>query len=237
MARSTTADITATGTQIVTQALYELGEYGPYDTIPPEELDDGLVVLNWLVKLWQGQPDIDTAGLKMWQRTEAELTLTAKISFSLKISGGDMNIYPPVHIIGAMLRDTDDQETPLTRMTEEEFQAIGDKTQTGTPSRFFYKRTYDDGTLFLDIIPNDTTDVLDILYLRPLYDLDLIGDDVDFPQHWYLALALNLAKFLAPRYGAKISQLTLDNAAYALAKAQQFYPEDVNVWFEPGRDD
>lgn len=236
MARGTTAEVTATGTSIITQALYEIAMYGPNDTIPPADLADALVVLDYMIKLFQGSPTVNTSGLKMWQRTRASLTLTAAISFALKLTGGALDVNPPVAILSAMLKNTDSEETPLEPMLLEEHEQITDKTQTGVPGKFYYEREYAQGTLYLDVVPDDTTDVIDLIYLRPLYDMDAIGNDVDFPQHWYMALYLNLAILLAPRYGKEAYQTTQKMAVGALAMAQTFYPEDVNAHFEPDKE-
>lgn len=235
MARGTTADLTATGTQVITQALYEIAMYDPDDTIPAADLADVLVVLDWMIKLWQGSPDIQTKGLKVWQRARASLTLDASISRTIQTSG-DLDIASPVAILSAMLKTTDDEETELDPMLIQEFEQIGNKTETGTPTRYHYERTYAGATFYLNRIPVDTTDVVDLLYLRPLFDMDAIGNDVDFPQHWYMALYLNLAIFIAPRYGKEVYQTTVKNANAALQKAQAFYPENVNLHFESGRD-
>lgn len=236
MARGTTTDLTATGTQVITKALYEIAMYGPHDTIPAAELADCLITLDWMIKLWQGSPDIETKGLKMWQRARGTLTLDASISRTLK-SGGDLAISEPVAIISAMLVTTDSEETALTPMTLQEYEAISDKTQTGTPKKYYYEREYDGSTIYFDCIPVDITDVVHLLYLRPLYDMDAIGNNVDFPQHWYMPLYLNLAVILAPGYGKEAYRTTIDAAFGALQKAQNFYPETVNLHFEPDRDD
>lgn len=241
MARSSTVNITATGTNIVTQALYEIAMYGPHDTIPSAETADCLVVLNYLVKQWMGDPDVETKGLKMWQRTETSLdlgTAGAAISYSLASGASGWAGESPVNIRSVTFKDSNNQETTLSPMTAEEFQAITDKTQTGTPTRYYYERGYSGGTIYLNRVPSQTSSCyLDILYLRPLYDVDQLSDDVDFPQQWYLALYLNLAVLLGPRYGKEVYPTTQQNAFGALQKAQAFYPEDVNVSFEPGRED
>lgn len=239
MARGTTTDYSVNGTKILKRAFIWSGIYGPNSSIPPEETVDALDVINMMIKLWQGSPDIETKGLKMWQRARATLTLTAAISFSLKLADGALDINPPVDILTAMLKDTDDNETSIVPMMGGlgEFEAISDKTETGTPSKYYYERQYDEGTLYLNCVPEDITDVIDLVYLRPIYDMDAVGNDVDFLQHWYEALYMNLGLRLMPGYGKPISQDHKDQAKYALDKAQSFYPENVNVFFEPDRDD
>jgi len=238
MARGTTTDVTYSGATIIAQAFDWAGIYGPEDPIPAEKQASALKKLEMMIKVWQGSPNILTRGLKIWQRERASLTLSAKISFDLQLSGGDLDINPPVSIKTAMLKTTDDEETPIdVGMTFEEFEAIPNKTETGTPSRIYYERQYDKGVLYLDIIPDDITNVIDLVYLRPLYDFDAATNDPDFPQHWLEALYMNLGLRIMPGFGKEPSRTQEEQADTALALAQTFYPETTNIFFEPDRGD
>ena len=70
---------------------------------------------------------------------------------------------------------------------------------------------------------------------RSLNDLDSASDDLDYPQEWYHAIALNLALQLCPKYGVSsevFNQLgRMASAAYMTASADdsegefRLYPE------------
>ena len=55
--------------------------------------------------------------------------------------------------------------------------------------------------------PDTVTDVLVLWVQRTLEDLDGATDDVDYPQEWYLPIALNLAMYSSPKYGVPATHL------------------------------
>ena len=238
MATSGTYDFTVTRDEIVTAALRKIGVVDAGETPTSDELSDGAEDLNIMVKGWMAPNNFIAKGLKLWQRARASLTLSASISFDLKPSGGDCDIQIPVAIISAVLRDSDDNDTVLEPMSFEQYEALGNKTDTGTPSRYYYERSLSTGTLYLDVIPDDTTDTIEFVYLQVLEDFDSSTDNPDFPQEWYEPLVYNLALRLAPDYGVEPSQSVVSMAQVSLANAQTFAPEnaDSDDHFQPGKD-
>jgi len=240
MARSGSVDFTVNALQIASGAFRII----THDEDPPvgKQANDLVESLNMMVKTLMGSPDVDTTGLKMWQRTRATLLLdSADISFELKAADGDLDIDPPVSILSAMLKTVDNEETVLTTMLVEEFEAIPNKSDeaTGKPTKYYYEREFDKGVFYIDRIPDILTDVVDLVYLRPLQDIDSATDDLDFPQHWFNPLKWMLAIENAEEYGAPVTRNMENRAAYWLAKAQSFYPEHApeDAYFQPGRDD
>ncbi|MEN6440528.1 MAG: hypothetical protein ABFD97_18295 [Syntrophobacter sp.] len=240
-----TADLSVTGKQIVEAAMRELGALASGEPATPEELQDGLQALNLLVKSWMGPNNLLAPGLKIWQRTRTTLTLLEQNSFSVKLVTGDLLIDPPISILSATLRNTDGEDLLiLTPMSLAEYQAIPNKSVTGTPSRFYYERGITEGTIYLDCIPSDTTMTIPLVYLRILNDFDELdgSDPPDFPQEWFRPLKFNLAVDLYPEYPTCTGDRFKIIAALAqstLAQANMFAPDngDPVVYFEPGRDD
>ena len=93
-----------------------------------------------LIKNMMAQPNSSLKGMKTWQRQRESLTLTAKAKFELKLTGGDLNINIPVNMLSVRLKDTDDNETPLSKMLLGEYENILNKVDTNTPSSWFYER-------------------------------------------------------------------------------------------------
>lgn len=240
-----TADFAVSGKQIIEAAMRELGALASGENATPEELQDGLQALNMLVKSWMGPNNLLAPGLKIWQRTRATLTLSAKSNFAVKLVTGDLKIDPPVSIISATLRKTSGEDLLiLTPMSLSEYQVLPDKTATGMPTRFYYERGLTQGTIYLDCIPSDITMTVPLVYLRPLNDLDEAdgSDGLDFPQEWFRPLKFNLAVDLYPEYPLCTADRFKTIAALAqstLVQANMFEPDngDPLVYFEPGRDD
>jgi hypothetical protein len=230
-------DFSVNSNDIIEGAIRALGALSTGESLPANEMVDGREALNMIVKQLMGPPHYLMKGVKPWQREEASLTLAAKIKFEFKTSGGDLDITPPVDIISARLVDSDDNETPLKRMSREKYDSIGNKTDTNTPTAFYYERRLDSGYFYLDCIPSDITNyTIDITYLDQMAAFTTVRTTTDFPQEWYRVLKFSLAVDLGPEYGADISNVTaLRNEAIAIAN--NFHQDRVDAYFQPGIDE
>jgi len=236
MATSGEYTITVTAQDLIKSAMRIIGVVASGEAPDADELKDARQALNFIILQLKGPPNYVKPGQMMWTRERTDLTLTAKAVFDLKPSGGDCDIQVPVEIITATRKDTDGNETPLTPITLEQYESLSRKNSTGTPGKFYYEKRTDVGKLYLDYIPSDITDVIDIVYRQPLELLTSNTDDFDIEDFWYRALKWNLAVEIAPEYGVTPSQLVLAKAAESLSIANTFYPENVNICFEPGRE-
>lgn len=240
MATSGSTDFLVTETQIINDAYMEIGDLAVGETLGAEEYVRGRRKLNMMVKQWMAPENRMIRGLKVWQREERELTLTAAISFDMWESAtAALNDSIPVDVLTVMRRDSDDNETPLTPMLFTEYQAIGDKTATGDPTRYYYERQVTKGVLYLNSIPSDTTDVLDLVVLREIEDFDAVGNNPDFPKGWERALVYNLAIDLCPSSNVPADTIKTISvlAAQSIHFANSFHPDTCELYFEPGRDD
>lgn len=226
-------DFSVNAIQIVTAALRATRSIDTHETIDPVDLANGLEALNMLSKQWQGKP-----GFKMWARKRSSLTFaTSKISYVLNTTvGSDLLVNPPIEILIATLKQGN-SEIPMTPMLLEEYQSIGDKTQTGTPTKYYYEPQLDGGHLYLNVKPSSLTDTIELTYLRPIEDFVNDEDTPDYPQEWYRALKFNLALDLCPEKGGPVDKVFLAALAKSsLGEAINFYPETTEQFFEPGRD-
>jgi len=236
MAVSGSTDFSVTANDIIKGALRVLGVIASGETPTAEEISDAKEALNMMVKSWMGPNNPLMPGLKMWARENATLNLSAKAVYSLKPSGGDLDIDIPVKILEAVLRDSNNNDTPMKEMTLEEYMAIGNKTETGDPLKYYYERRRDEGKLYLNLVPSDTTKTIFFYYLRPIYDFDSNTDNPDFPQEWYEALKYQLALRLAPEYGVPVTPELKGLADRALGLVQTFHPERSVLYFQPNKE-
>jgi hypothetical protein len=143
----------------------------------------------------------------------------------------------PLNLLTAVIRDTNTLDTPLVvNKKREDYEAIPDKTADGTPSWLAYEATLTNGTLYLDIEPDDVTKVIRIVFLGTIEDFDALTDTPDYPQEWYRPLVAQLAIDICPMYGKPVSQELMIARNEALSIAQNTDPETTDVFFEPGRD-
>jgi len=229
-------DITYTGTNIIKAALRCLGVVAPGETPEPSEITDALEALNMILKQWQGPPSYFLQGLKVWANERASLTLTAANSFTFHSAGGaDLAIDPPEEILFAYRRNTDNIDSTLSKMLLSEYEAISNKSAVGTPTKYYYEKELTQGVFFLNYVPADITDTIEITYRRPLEKFSAGSDSFDLPQHWFRAVKWNLALEVGGEYGKDISQV-LPLAKESLTIAQSFYPETSVDYFQPGLD-
>ena len=164
-------------------------------------------------------------------------SLTASVASGARVFAYTTRATRPLSVLAAVRRDVQTKDTPMEMLrTVSTYEAIADKTADGTPGVIFYESTLPAGTLSLDTQPVNVTDVLRLTYVRPLEDLDASTDDLDYPQEWFRALKLGLAREIAVDYGKKWEAQHEMLFKEALAIAQQANPEVSDAYFEPGRD-
>src|SRR5215469_1080569 len=113
----------------------------------------------------------------------------------------------------AVLRDINNNDTPLNFMTLQEYEALPNKampTFVSDPTTLYYESQFGTGlynpvitgggSLYMDAFPQDTTKHLHVVYLRSIMDVNNPSDNVEYPQQWYMALCWGLAKQIAPMF-------------------------------------
>ena len=135
-------------------------------------------------------------------------------------------ISKPLTMLSVRRRDATSNETPLSSMSFSDYEMIGNKTNTGDPSRYLYERGITSGELFLDLEVSDTSDVYLLTYLRPVEDFDSANDTPDFPQEWERALVGQLAVDWATFAGKAVTQEMVAYRDQALSVAQNLGSDD-----------
>jgi hypothetical protein len=160
--------------------------------------------------------------------------LTGQASAGNRVFAYTTKLRRPLEIVTAVLRDTDTQDTPITPMLLEDYEALQDKTDDGDPSQYYYEAQLTDGVLYLDREPDDVTKVIRIVYLSPIEDLDVTTDEVDYPQVWFRALSAQLSIDLSVPYSRPVSQTLQNLRDESLSIAQNADPETSEIYFQPG---
>ncbi len=228
---------TITGNELIKASLRVLGVHDIHTTPTNDEMQNSLDALIWMLEQLSGPPDNTDFGIKPWIRAIATLTLTAKASFDIKASGGDLDLEVPESIITANRRNTDNIDNLLIPMTIEDYNAISTKSQTGTPCRYYYEREKDNGLFKLDYIPSDITDTIILDYRRRIESPTLTGN-IDMPEVAYRMVKYNLAIDLAPEYGKTPDAVLMGLALQSRRKLSRHYPEisSTEMYFQPGRE-
>jgi hypothetical protein len=149
-----------------------------------------------------------------------------------------------------VLRDINNNDTPLNFLTLQEYEALPNKampTFTSDPTAVYYESQFGSGlqsptitgggVLYLDAFPQDVTKRLFCVYLRPVMDLNNPSDNPEYPQQWYRALCWGLSREIAPMFDAEWSRESEALLQDSLSMAREQDSETSSLYFQPGRDE
>ena len=149
---------------------------------------------------------------------------------------------PPLEIQSAILRDSQENDTPLNYMTLQEYEALPTKCQPGylsDPTAIYYEPTTTvsggirSGVIYLDVAgESDVTKQIHIVALRPLQNFTNPLDVPDFPEDWELPLSLGLSRLIAPMFNAVWTPEMDSNLTQALGIAKETTSETTTMYFQ-----
>lgn len=184
-------------------------------------LDDGTIQWSTVTSKTSTTVLIPSAITDSASEDNPVFTYTAKITRPLKIV--DVRRYD---IASA-------RETPITLLSRLDYQALPNKSSSGTINQAFYDPSLSTGYLYLWLGPVTTTDLVKFTYWRPIEDFNAAGDNPDFPVEWAQAMIFNLALNKCTDYdvpGDKVSQIASLAAMY-IDTAAGFDREAESVTF------
>lgn len=226
MATSGTTTFSVTRNNIIEASLRLLGvlEEGAQPTA--QAIENASMVLNMMLKDWQ------TDGIKLWTIHEMIIPLVNnQTSYTIgPASGNDVIADKPLRLIQSFLRNisvTPNVDLPMTIISEQEYNILGAKKNTGTINTVFYKPYLNHGELKVFLTPNQNTVQnyeLHINVQKPIQDITTANQTFDFPSEWFQCLRWGLAAELVGDYG-----LPLDKAAAFITRSEQ-YKERLMAW-------
>lgn len=246
MALSGSTNYLTTRDDIIKRALRIIGALGQGETPQTTAVTEAAQALNDVFKEWQSD------GLHMWKYVDYEGTIAASSAYVKIGVSQTWNINTPNKITSVYRRTgtgTSILDVPLIPCTKQEWDALPNKSQEGTPTHWYY-RAYDGtasapvpgqvGQLYVWPIPNSTFVTTNngkfyITYMEPMDDFDSAGDNPDVPQWLYNALVWNLADQLAYEYGVPIAERAqiAKKAQYHKSVAMNFDQEEGSLFLQP----
>lgn len=147
------------------------------------------------------------------------VTLTA-VTTEIVASGAAVYTYTtkigrPITILDVWRRlSSNNTDTPMTRMSEQEYNDLPNKESESTPTQWYhddtlgYSTTGYPGNSDLYHWPRfkDGLTVLMYRYTKPFDDLDAATNNVEFPQRWFLPIYLGLSWLLAGKHGVPLKE-------------------------------
>lgn len=142
----------------------------------------------------------------------------------------------PVHIEAVVLREDDNTDSPVDIFRDvKEYDALPSKADVdneGDPTAIYYEFQLGNSFLYTDVAAcEDVSKHLVITYLEAIQDFNNPLDEPEYPQEYYLALCWELAKQIAPSYGATWSPLMEANYQTALVIAKKKEPIYESAYF------
>lgn len=180
------------------------------------------------------------------------VTLTAVLTGDVA-SGADVYTYTSTALIDRPLkvyeafrrRSSDNIDTPLVMLTNQEYNNLSAKTTATIPTQWYYDPQMNNGTneypgagnFYIWPRFNNGDDVIVIRYQRPFADFDASTDTPDFPQEWFLPLLWGLTALLAPKNGIVLEERKLlwQEAMMFKEQVKSWDQEEGSVYLQPQR--
>lgn len=149
----------------------------------------------------------------------------------------------PMKILTALLRDITYNDTPLTEMTVEQYEALPTKTMptnVADPTAWYYeaRMIQNNGHLYTDCAgAQDVTKHIHAVFLREAMDFNNPGDAPEFPQEWFWHLSWALSLPCCSMFDGDWTEDRKENYIIATTQAREGNPMTTAQYFQPEDDE
>jgi len=179
---------------IVEEAYERLGIQG----VSGYQLKSARRSLNILFQEWANR------GLHYWEVANNNITLVAdQATYTMFRATTDGTssataVYGVDDVLEASYRNSN-VDTPLTKISRSQYQALSNKTSTGTPSQYFVQRFIDKITITLYLTPgsSEAGKFINYYYVKRIQDAGDYTNDADVPYRFVPCMTAGLAYYLA----------------------------------------
>jgi len=191
---TTTFDKTFSVDEVITEAYERIG----MQNLSGYQLKSARRSLNILFQEWSNR------GLHYWEVANNNITLVAdQATYTMFRSTSDGTssataIYGVDDILEASYRNSN-VDTPLTKVNRSQYQALSNKTSTGTPSQYFVQRFIDKVTITLFLTPgsSEAGKFLNYYYVKRIQDVGDYTNATDVPYRFVPCMTAGLSYYLA----------------------------------------
>ena len=163
--------------------------------------------LNILFQEWANR------GLHYWEVANNNITLVAdQATYTMFRSTSDGTssataVYGVDDILEASYRNSN-VDTPLTKVSRSQYQALSNKTSTGTPSQYFVQRFIDKVTVTLYLVPGSTEagNFINFYYVKRIQDVGNYTNATDIPYRFVPCMSSGLSFYLSQKYQPQRTQ-------------------------------
>ena len=124
---------------------------------------------------------------------------------TLKEWRGIVNSRSPLE---AVYRNSSSVDSPLTKISRSTYQALSNKTATGTPSQYFVQRFIDKITITLYLTPgsSEAGKFLNFYFVKRIQDVGDYTNATDVPYRFVPCMIAGLAFYLAQKFAPQRGQ-------------------------------
>jgi len=112
------------------------------------------------------------------------------------------SIYGVDDILECSYRNASSIDTPLTKISRSDYQALSNKTSTGQPVQYFVQRFIDKITITLYLTPgsSEAGNFINYYYTKRIEDAGAYTNDADVPYRFVPCMLAGLAYYLAIKF-------------------------------------
>jgi hypothetical protein len=216
--------------RLITTALRDCGKLADDTEADSAQLLDGMQRLADLLYFHQ------TQGLKLWLLEDVEIPIVASQAMYTLGPGGNVDMLKPFRVeFGYRTEGTDENRSPLTPLSYEDYTRLSNTTQTGQVSQYFVDKRLSFLNIWLWLVP-DANEVANgsvhlVVRTKATHLVDFTAA-MTFPPEWYLALRWALADELASGMPQTIQARCNSFSEKYIDALQNFDIEDVPVMFQ-----
>lgn len=189
---TTDYDFYSTRNDIIARAFRMIGVLSLGQTLDGDQINQGVNVLNDMVKSWQAK--------KVFLWTQKTLTFSTVATDSDYVLEDD----PPVMWVDSAFITLNGDEYPLASLSKQQYESIPDKEDAGDPTHFYCDNEHSP-TIYLWPTPNAVRTIRYIGIVR-LQDAETASGTLDFPARWTNALTYGLAYELSNEYKLPLNE-------------------------------
>ena len=207
MAVSDSTDFNLDAAEVIQDAYERCG----IQEVSGKDLRTAVRSMNLLMAEWANR------GLNLWTVTLGTQSTTA----SDKDYALNANI---VDVLEVSIRDADDTDVTLSRISRADYEMLPSKDSEGKPSQFYFERTTTP-TLYVYPTPDLSTYTIRYYYLKRLDDIDVPTDDPNVPFRFLPCLSAGMAYYIA-----------MKKAPQMMPNLKQVYEEEFKRAMDEDRD-
>lgn len=235
MSTSGTTTYTIARDDLITEALKILEVLEEGQSASATQLSDSLPPLQLLIK------SMANKGLFLWKRTNISVTPLVEDQANYTFGPSNFGSALSLRIYDVTLKETSSSiERPIRPMSLEEYESLSNKTTSGQPTQYYWKKLNTSSILYLWPVPDATTAAgytVEVVAQTQFEDMTATATNFDFPVEWLDAIVYQLAVRLAPMFGYPLEKrkyLKME-AAEKLEEALDFDQEDASVYIKPSQ--